>query len=110
MTCCDALYHNERSDLVPALDPFENVLVQQLSQMQHSIDDLLAASAWAQELSTDQLQRVRAALVVRDVGAGGYVCYKGDQASVWMGVALLSADDRGDDDHMPPATAPTGSL
>jgi CRP/FNR family cyclic AMP-dependent transcriptional regulator len=60
--------------------------VEQFSQMQHALDDLLAASAWARELTADQLQRVRPALVVRDIGAGGYACYKGDQASAWMGV------------------------
>jgi CRP-like cAMP-binding protein len=32
------------------------------------------------------LQRVRAAIVVRDRAPGSYVCHKGDPANVWIGV------------------------
>ena len=51
-----------------------------------SLDELLAASEWAQALSPDQLQRVRGAIVVRDLEPGGYACHKGDPANAWIGV------------------------
>jgi CRP/FNR family transcriptional regulator, cyclic AMP receptor protein len=51
-----------------------------------SLDDLLAAGAWAHELAADQLQRARSAIVTRDLEPGGYACHKGNQASAWVGV------------------------
>lgn len=51
-----------------------------------SVDELLAASRWASELSSEQLQRVRSDIVTRDLSPGGYVCHKGDPARVWIGV------------------------
>ena len=51
-----------------------------------SLDDLLTASRWANALPADHLQRVRAALTVRDVQPGGYVFHKGDPANAWLGV------------------------
>lgn len=38
-----------------------------------TLEDLLAASPWARELSADQLQRTRSAIVMRDVQPDGYV-------------------------------------
>jgi hypothetical protein len=43
-----------------------------------TLDDLLAKSPWALELPRDTLQRVRGAIVVRDLTPGCYVCHKGD--------------------------------
>ncbi|MEH2487791.1 Crp/Fnr family transcriptional regulator [Bradyrhizobium sp. AZCC 2230] len=50
------------------------------------LDDLLAASKWARALSTEQLQRVRAAILVREFLPGNYACHKGDPSSFWIGV------------------------
>jgi CRP/FNR family cyclic AMP-dependent transcriptional regulator len=55
--------------------------------MMRSLDELLAASEWARALPPDQLQRARAAIIVRDIQAGAYACHKGDPANVWIGVA-----------------------
>ena len=63
------------------MSPFE-----QLNTMR-SLDELLAASKWADALPPDQLQRARAAIIVRDLQPGGYACHKGDPANVWIGVA-----------------------
>lgn len=49
-------------------------------------EDLLAASSWAQGLTPDQLQRVRATVIVRDYAAESHVCYAGDPANAWIGV------------------------
>jgi CRP-like cAMP-binding protein len=51
-----------------------------------SLDEMLAATEWAQALAPDQLQRARAAIIVRDLQPGGYACHKGDPANVWVGV------------------------
>jgi CRP-like cAMP-binding protein len=51
-----------------------------------SLEDLLKASSWAQDLTPEHLQRVGSAIAVRDVQSGGYACYKGEKASAWMGV------------------------
>jgi CRP/FNR family cyclic AMP-dependent transcriptional regulator len=65
-----------------------------------SLDDLLAASRWAGALPSDQLQRARAAIIVRDLQPGNYACHKGDPANVWVGVVdglvkLVSLSDAG---------------
>lgn len=49
-------------------------------------DDTLRAAVWADELSSDQLQRVRADTVVRHLRAGGYACCQGEPAANWIGV------------------------
>lgn len=51
-----------------------------------SFEDLLAASAWSQDLSSEQLQRVRSTAIVRDFAAEADVCRAGDPANVWIGV------------------------
>jgi CRP-like cAMP-binding protein len=51
-----------------------------------SLDDMLTASPWTQELSAEQMQRVRSAIIVRDLQPGCYACHKGDPANVWIGV------------------------
>ena len=51
-----------------------------------SLEDMLALSPWTRELSAEHLQRVRAAILVREFDAGGTVCRKGDPASAWVGV------------------------
>ena len=50
------------------------------------LDDLLTASKWARALSAEQLQRVRAAILVREFQPGNYACHKGDPSSFWIGV------------------------
>lgn len=50
------------------------------------VDDLLAASPWARDLTPDQLQRVRATVIMRDYAAEAHVCHAGDPANVWIGV------------------------
>src|SRR5262245_844749 len=57
----------------------------QLSTMR-SLDDLLAASKWAGALTSDQLRRVRAEVVIRELRSGCYGCHKGDPAKDWVGV------------------------
>ncbi len=47
---------------------------------------MLALSAWTQELPAEHFSRVRAAIAVREFGAGACVCRKGDPASAWLGV------------------------
>ena len=51
-----------------------------------SLQDMLALSPWTRELSADHLDRVRAAIMVREFEAGNTVCRKGDPASAWVGV------------------------
>jgi len=51
-----------------------------------SLDDMLKLSAWTRELPAEQLNRVRAAIAVRDFEAGACICRKGDPASAWIGV------------------------
>ena len=51
-----------------------------------SLDAMLTGSRWARDLTADQLQRVRAAIVVRDLEPGGHACHKGDPANAWVGV------------------------
>jgi CRP/FNR family transcriptional regulator, cyclic AMP receptor protein len=66
-----------------------------------ALDDLLAASKWADALSSLQLQRVRTTIFIREVRPGNFVCHKGEQSNVWIGVidglikvANLSEDGR----------------
>lgn len=51
-----------------------------------SLDDMLTASPWTQELSAEQMQRARSTIIVRDLQPGCYACHKGDPANVWVGV------------------------
>lgn len=51
-----------------------------------SIDELLTISPWAQELTEDQLARVRADLIERSFSAGAFVCHKGQPSDAWIGV------------------------
>lgn len=53
----------------------------------HSLQDLLAISIWACNLSDAQLTRVRAETFERDIPAGGYACRKGEPVEHWVGVA-----------------------
>jgi len=47
---------------------------------------MLALSPWTRGLSAEHLDRVRAAILVREYEAGNTVCRKGDPASAWVGV------------------------
>jgi CRP-like cAMP-binding protein len=51
-----------------------------------SLDDLFAASRWADTLSAAQLQRVRTTIIVHEHKPGNFACHKGDPANVWVGV------------------------
>jgi CRP-like cAMP-binding protein len=60
--------------------------VQQLKNAMQTLDAMLAKSPWTLELQPEALQRVRAAIVVRDLTPGNHVCHKGDAANAWIGV------------------------
>jgi CRP/FNR family cyclic AMP-dependent transcriptional regulator len=47
---------------------------------------MLALSPWTRGLSADHLDRVRAAIMVREFSAGSTVSRKGDPAGAWVGV------------------------
>src|SRR5512141_2934743 len=51
-----------------------------------SLDDMLARSSWTRDLPAEQLDRVRAAIAVREFAAGASICRKGDPANAWLGV------------------------
>jgi CRP/FNR family transcriptional regulator, cyclic AMP receptor protein len=51
-----------------------------------SLDAMLAGNQWARDLTAGQLQRVRAAIAVRDLEPGGHACRRGDPANAWLGV------------------------
>ncbi len=51
-----------------------------------SLDQLLSLSPWMDELSPEQVQKVRGAVRHRDFEAGGLVCRKGEPTNVWVGV------------------------
>src|SRR3990172_859197 len=51
-----------------------------------TFDEMLATSPWARELPPEVMQRVRGAVIIRDVTPGGHICHKGDAANVWIGV------------------------
>jgi CRP/FNR family transcriptional regulator, cyclic AMP receptor protein len=51
-----------------------------------SLDDMLALSSWTRGLPAEQLDRVRAAIAVREFAAGACICRKGDPANAWLGV------------------------
>jgi CRP/FNR family cyclic AMP-dependent transcriptional regulator len=50
------------------------------------LDDFLAQSEWASAISAEHLQRVRAAIFMRELQTGNYVCRKGNPCNVWIGV------------------------
>lgn len=50
------------------------------------LSDLISASAWARNLSREQLQRVTEAAFARDFRAGAYVCRAGQPVEHWTGV------------------------
>jgi CRP/FNR family cyclic AMP-dependent transcriptional regulator len=51
-----------------------------------TLEATLAKCPWALELAPEARQRVRTSIIVRDVAPSGYVCHKGDAASLWVGV------------------------
>jgi CRP/FNR family transcriptional regulator, cyclic AMP receptor protein len=51
-----------------------------------SLDELLALSPWTQELTPEQLDRVRSSTVVREFESGDYVCQRDERANAWIGV------------------------
>ena len=72
----------------------------QLKHIMQTLHEMLAKSPWTREFQPEALQRVRAAIVVRDVTPGCYVCHKGDAAHLWIGVVdglvkLVSASPSG---------------
>jgi len=52
----------------------------------HALNDMLTASAWARQLSPEEIERVKAGIVVRTVPAGAFVCMKGEAVDAWMGI------------------------
>lgn len=51
-----------------------------------SLDEMLALSPWIQELSPEQIERVKASIVEREFPAGAFVCRKGEPTNAWVGV------------------------
>ena len=51
-----------------------------------SLLTLLQASSWGKTLSTAELSAAAAAIVEKRVGAGAYVCRKGEPVDAWIGV------------------------
>ncbi len=51
-----------------------------------TLDDMLAVSRWARDLTPDQLARVRSTTLQRDFAAGAAVCRKGEPSAHWIGV------------------------
>jgi CRP-like cAMP-binding protein len=51
-----------------------------------ALNDMLQASAWARELSTEELKHVTAGITVRTIPAGAFVCMKGEPVDYWMGI------------------------
>jgi CRP/FNR family transcriptional regulator, cyclic AMP receptor protein len=51
-----------------------------------ALNDMLKASAWARQLSPEEIERVQAGIAVRTVPAGAFVCMKGDAVDAWMGI------------------------
>src|SRR5262245_47938363 len=80
------------------INPLETVAVRTIECTMRSLDDLLTASKWAGALPPDQLQGARAAIVVRELQPGNYVCHEGDPANVWLGVidGLVKAESVSD--------------
>ena len=46
----------------------------------------LSACRWTESLSADELQRLAAEVIERNIPAGGYVCRKGEPVQSWIGV------------------------
>ena len=51
-----------------------------------SLSVMMKALDWAKELSTDEFERIKSGIVVRNIAAGAYVCMKGEPVEHWMGV------------------------
>lgn len=51
-----------------------------------SLSAMLQNLGWARDLPAEELRRVEAGIVVREVAAGGFVCMKGERVDYWMGV------------------------
>ena len=50
------------------------------------LNDFVDRCVWAADLSPEQRERVRRAMVVHEYSQGEYVSHKGDKAEHWMGV------------------------
>jgi CRP/FNR family transcriptional regulator, cyclic AMP receptor protein len=51
-----------------------------------TLAETLRASLWARALDPKELVRVEAEMIEKSVGAGGYVCRKGEPVNHWVGV------------------------
>lgn len=49
-------------------------------------EELLRSTSWGSALPDDQLNRVLAGTIEREIPAGGFVCMKGEPVDYWMGV------------------------
>jgi CRP-like cAMP-binding protein len=52
-----------------------------------SKDDIAGKSAWAAELSRDEIERARKGITERHFSRGAYICHRGDRLDYWTGVA-----------------------
>jgi CRP/FNR family transcriptional regulator, cyclic AMP receptor protein len=51
-----------------------------------SLTELLRTSAWAKDLTSEQLARIGSRMIERAVPAGGYICRKGEPVEHWIGI------------------------
>jgi len=51
-----------------------------------SLADALRQSLWARSLTPEQLRRVETTTIERRIGAGQYVCRKGERVEHWIGI------------------------
>jgi CRP-like cAMP-binding protein len=60
--------------------------VDRRGQTRRTLDQLLEVSVWSKDLTPEQLQRVRASIMVRDIPANSFAARQGEPADRWMGV------------------------
>jgi len=50
-------------------------------------DEIARNSAWAAELSPDEIERAQKGITERSFSRGAYICHRGDRLDYWTGVA-----------------------
>ena len=50
-------------------------------------DEIARKSAWAAELSPDEIERAQKGITERSFSRGAYICHRGDRLDYWTGVA-----------------------
>lgn len=61
-----------------------------------TLDDAIALSRWARNLSPEELARARQGMVEKRIPAGGFICRQGEMPTCWIGIidglAKMSSD------------------